>query len=106
MQKMEGWFKKFDQYLNIFSRAAEQHRSVLSMSWFLGKMLGYTGKITWIRYWAFQQLFVITKMAVAEGLGHLEYDSELEDLVMVVDVPRIKAFQDHFEENIERIKNS
>nr|MDO8115155.1 MBL fold metallo-hydrolase [Candidatus Sigynarchaeota archaeon] len=104
-QRSAIWFIKFQREVDLFLKAAERFDNKLSMTYFLNKILGYSGKIVWLRYWAFQNLFVIAKFAQEEGLGNIVYDPETRDLCLELNRAALREFRDDFEGAVTRIKN-
>jgi glyoxylase-like metal-dependent hydrolase (beta-lactamase superfamily II) len=99
------WFSKFRNVVGMFRRAAEIFDNKVPASYFLTKLLGYMQHINWLRYWAFQNLFVIAKFLVDEGLGTITFDESKNDLVLDVSGAALRDFMDNLDDRIMSMKS-
>ncbi len=102
--KFDRWFSQFRHVVGMFARAAEIWGGRLPASYFLEKTLGYMRCINWLRYWAFQNLFVMAKFLVDEGIGTLAFDDASGDLVLVASPEAVRDFVDHLDDRVAAMK--
>ena len=102
--KTENWFSKLRRVVEIIAYAANRFDNKLPMSYFLKKMLGYMQSINWLRYWAFQNLFVITKFIVDEDIGTVTFDEAKGDLVLVVSSKAMHDFLENLDVRVAAMK--
>jgi hypothetical protein len=103
--KTTRWFSQLRHVVGMFVQAAERFNNKLPASYFLEKLLGYMKGINWLRYWAFQGLFVIAKFLVDEGLGTINYDEEKNDLVLEVEQDALRDFAENIDARIDMIRS-
>jgi glyoxylase-like metal-dependent hydrolase (beta-lactamase superfamily II) len=102
--KIARWFSELHHVVDMFARAADTFDNKLPASYFLTKLLGYMKCIRWLRYWAFQNLFVIVKFLVDEGLGTIVFDENKNDLILAVSRPAVRDFIEHLDDRIASMK--
>ncbi|MBN2153989.1 MAG: MBL fold metallo-hydrolase [Candidatus Lokiarchaeota archaeon] len=102
--KAEHWFTKLHHVVGMLARATDKFGGELSMGYFMDKLLGYLRRISWLRYWTFQNLFVLVKLLVDEGIGTIALVEERGDLVLSVSFNAVNDFLDHLDERVAAMK--